>query len=304
MEVVHLNKVQFSQVSKVFEEEIKCWQTQLFWDYRPAVNTLEKHLSNNSLPGFALSSGEGILVGYSYYMVGYPTGYIGNLYEKLLVPTIQALRSSYNIQRIESQIFAFNCELTHLFKRQGFEAESRDFLCQDLSRLEEHQTNETVGCSSMNGFQILPWKDIHLAPSADVVYDSYQTSTDFHLCRDYQSREGCLRFLLNLIDSPGCGSFSSQTSQVALDEKGNLCGILLASKIGPETGMVPQISVRRKYQGKGVGKSLLSNYFQRARENGLQRVVLSVTASNPAYRLYSRMGFKRTKRFHAFIWNR
>lgn len=50
------------------------------------------------------------------------------------------------------------------------------------------------------------------------------------------------------------------------------------------------IAVLPDYIGKGVGKQLLSSLLEVAREK-YASVVLSVRASNPAKRLYERMGF-------------
>jgi len=119
-----------------------------------------------------------------------------------------------------------------------------------------------------------------------------------------KSREGCIRFLNNLVKHPGCGTFSPQTSYVVLDSEEQVCGVLLTSKISPDTGMIPQISVRNDCQGKGIGSYLLRTYFKDARESGLERITLSVSEANEgACRLYDRLGFQKTRDFHAFVRN-
>ncbi len=135
-----------------------------------------------------------------------------------------------------------------------------------------------------------------------MICNSYQGSTDFKLCHDYQSREGCIRFLNNLVKHPGCGTFSPQTSYIVLDSEEQACGVLLTSKISPDTGMIPQISVRNDCQGKGIGSFLLRTYFKDARESGLERITLSVSEANEgACQLYDHLGFQKTRDFHAFV---
>ncbi len=135
-----------------------------------------------------------------------------------------------------------------------------------------------------------------------MICNSYQGSTDYKLCHDYQSREGCIRFLNNLVKHPGCGTFSPQNSYIVLDSEEQACGVLLTSKISPDTGMIPQISVRSDCQGKGIGSYLLRTFFKDARESGLERITLSVSESNEgACRLYDRLGFQKIRDFHAFV---
>ena len=311
MRVVPLSEVKIGSAAELFEEEIQCWRNQLFWDYQPAVSLISKYIESRTLPGYALITATGRVVGYSYYAVSYPIGYVGNVYVRrksasassygqLLDPTVSSLRSGGRVQRIECQAFSFNCDLAPLFTQLGFEALERHFLYRDLTNGKELSQQRDLA----SAFRVVSWESRYLEPAAQVVFDSYQTSADYRICRDYQSQQGCLRFLRNLVDSPGCGTFLPETSYLALDSSGLACAVLITSKIGPETGMIPQISVRRDSQGKGIGSQLLGTYFQNAYRLGLRRVALSVTNSNKgAHQLYSRLGFSTAKDFHAFIWN-
>ena len=263
-----------------------------------------------SLPGHAVKSPSGVITGYSYYLVDRPVGYIGNLYvraefasaqvyQSLLERTLCSLKSWSNVGRIECQVFPFNLELAPLFRQQGFTPLKRHFLSMPVDRLNGSCSPRTKS----TGFQILPWKPRFFEPAAAVIYDSYRGSPDYRLCLDYQSLRGCARFLRNLVDNPGCGIFSADTSYVALDGGGQLCGILIASRIEAETGMIPQISVRNSCQGKGLGTILLCTYLREAKKRGFRRITLSVSDANRrAYHLYRRFGFQKTKDFHAFIW--
>ena len=311
MRVVPLSEVTIESAAELFEEEIQCWRSQLFWDYQPAVSLISKYIESRTLPGYGLITASGRVAGYSYYAVSHPIGYVGNMfvrrksaspqsYDQLLDPTVSSLRAWGRVQRIECQAFSFNCDLAPLFTRYGFEALERHFLCRDLV------SRKDVGKQSdlASAFRIVNWESRYLEPAAQVVFDSYQTSADYRICRDYQSQQGCLRFLRNLVDSPGCGTFFPETSYLALDSSGRVCAVLITSKIGPETGMIPQISVRQNCQGKGIGSQLLETYFQSAHRLGLKRVALSVSKSNKgAHQLYTRLGFSTAKDFHAFIWN-
>lgn len=310
MQVVFLSEVAPEQLQEVFQQEIQFWRDELFWDYRPAVELISKYMRSQSLPGHVVASPSGAIVGYSYYLMDESVGYIGNLYVRdefagaeayraLLQRTLYSLTLSSKVQRIECQVFGFNFDLTPLFQESGFRTLKRHFLSLSVAKVNGYAPGASCGA----GFRIVPWEHRFFTPAAEVIFDSYRGSSDYALCLDYQSPEGCIRFLSNLVDNPACGTFTSDTSYAALDDSGQLCAILVTSQIGPETGMIPQLSVRNACQGKGLGTLLLYTYFREAKKRGLKRITLSVSDANQgAYQLYRRLGFQETKDFHAFIW--
>ncbi|MEJ2083023.1 MAG: hypothetical protein P8Y94_12840, partial [Acidobacteriota bacterium] len=105
------------------------------------------------------------------------------------------------------------------------------------------------------------WQTKDLLPAAELVFDSYHNSIDAGLCHDYQSRQGCVRFLRNLIDSPACGRFRPEDTLVAVDHFDQVSGVLLATRTQKTTEMIPQFSVRRRYQGRGLGTIMLNCFL-------------------------------------------
>jgi ribosomal protein S18 acetylase RimI-like enzyme len=248
------------------------------------------------------------IVGYAYYVLDRPVGFIGGLYvldvfaegssyRRLISSLVKAMIQVSGLERIESQVMPFNYEFRKDFKRQGFDTLPRYFLMTHGGTVR----SDTIDLRGRDHFTLDSWRPEVLLSAAEVIYDSYIGSPDAVLCRDYQSRRGCIRFLRNLVESPTCGRFDPDDTRLGLDREGKLCGILLATRISPEAGMVPQLSVRRSCQGKGLGSMLLTEYIQ----SSPQRVSLSVSGANTrAFELYRKLGFEVEKRFHALIWTR
>lgn len=309
MDAVGLAKVDSEQLEDIFQQEIQCWREELFWDYQPAVSLIRKYVSSRSLPGWAIRTDHGTVSGYSYYVLNHPVAYIGNIYVRsecattetyshLLDKILHSLDSSARIQRVESQLFAFNCDLAPLFESRGFVTMERHFLSLCLDQFK----NEQWKADELKDFTIFRWKKKFLSSAVEVIYNSYQNSPDRLLCYDYQSLEGCSRFLHNLIHHPSCGTFRPEASWVAMDSEGDLCAVLLTSRIAAKTGMIPQISVRSDCQGMGIGSGLLKRYFREARQSGLNQITLSVSVANQgAHLLYRRLGFQKQKDLYAFV---
>jgi ribosomal protein S18 acetylase RimI-like enzyme len=313
MEIAPLPDASDTHLDSLFQEEGSHWKQQLFWDYGPTLALVEKLVLSGALPGFVLKDGSEV-VGYSYFVVDRPVGFIGGLYvlnshaapdsyRQLIEQLVSAMRDLKYLQRIESQVMPFNVEFSPIFVGLGFKALPRQFLTASV------KSNEVVkqvrALPRVESYQLETWNPRFLMAAAEVIYDSYLESPDAILCRDYQSRRGCTRFLKNLIESPTCGRFSWEDTRVARDRDGKICGVLIATKIDDDTGMVPQLSVRRDCQGKGIGSWLLAEFMKAAASEGLKRVSLSVSQANErAFKVYQRFGFRSEKLFHALIWER
>ncbi len=308
MQVVPLLGISGAELAAVLDEEVECWRRKLNWDFRANARMILECASSRLLAGQVLKTDSGSVVGYCYHLSEGSVGYVGDVfirrghatvanYDRLLSPTLRALLQRVGVRRIECQFVPFNCDVTEVFSREGFRTVHRRFLTR---RLHERDT----GQAPIAGETILPWSSPLLRSAAEVMCDSYRDSPDFELSSDYQSLRGCIRFLRNLLRTSGCGRFCGRTSLIGVDNRGAVVAALLASRIGPGTGMVPQLSVRRSHQGRGWGTTLLRNHFSRSRESGLNQTVLCVSDWNEgALRLYRRLGFQELIQFQAFTWD-
>ena len=112
------------------------------------------------------------------------------------------------------------------------------------------------------------------------------------------------RFLYNIIQYPGCGTFFKPASFVAFErDSGQMCGLSLASLVARDVGHITQICVVGSHRGTGLGYELLRQSLMGLRHSGCSHATLTVTAANrQAVSLYERMGFSTIRKFRAFVW--
>ncbi len=141
--------------------------------------------------------------------------------------------------------------------------------------------------------------------AAEMSLLSYRNQTDAEICEDYSTRDGCESYLRSLVENPGCGVFMPETSFMALDRQGALCGFLICSRISSGAAMVPQIAVHPSYQGRGVGNTLMDYSVEQLKTLGFRSISLTVTKKNRrAFEWYQRLGFRIRKDFGAYVWQR
>jgi ribosomal protein S18 acetylase RimI-like enzyme len=134
---------------------------------------------------------------------------------------------------------------------------------------------------------------------------AYRGHIDSEINDQYRAPAGARRFLANIIQYPGCGTFFAPASYAATDPpNGALCGMSLASLVASDVGHITQLCVAPSHRGTGLGYELLRRSLLALAAHGCRSVSLTVTASNAAaVRLYERMGFTQRREFAACVWN-
>jgi ribosomal protein S18 acetylase RimI-like enzyme len=143
---------------------------------------------------------------------------------------------------------------------------------------------------------------MHMAGS--IIAGAYKGETDSEINAQYRSPAGARRFLSNIVEFPGCGTFHDGASFLAWDrESGEAAGMVLSSFVASETGHISQLCVMPAARGAGLGKELLRMSSEALYRHGARRVSLTVTASNhTAISIYEKFGFRNVRTFFAYIW--
>jgi ribosomal protein S18 acetylase RimI-like enzyme len=310
LDLIDLRKLSSGHLDTLLEEETGEWKAALDWDFGKSADLVRRFVDLKALSGNALMAA-GEAVGYSYCVVEEHKGLIGDLYVRrgwrtvesehwLLAAVLEGLITGSQVRRVESQLMMTLPQAARDIPGADFlTTYERNFMLLDLDaapRLEEGPARRRV--------HVERWSDHHQESAAQLIAAAYTGHIDSYINDQYRSVAGARRFLYNIVQYPGCGSFFRPASYVALDlERGRLWGLSLASVVGPESGHITQICVAPDVHGTGVGYELLRRSLVTLREHGSRRISLTVTAANrEAVELYERMGFRTRRTFSAYVW--
>ena len=308
-EIVDLRRLSARDLDVLLQEECLAWRGELEWDFEKPADLVRRFVDMGALSGSALIE-DGEVTGYAYYVLEEDKGLIGDLYIRrhvrtpdrenlLLSAALQAMLESPVVRRIESQLML----LAHDSRRrvpcqECLTVFERNFMRIDLkaAALRKGTVRRPIYSEK--------WSDHYQDAAAGLIAAAYAGHIDSRINDQYRSAIGARRFLHNIVQYPGCGTFYRPASVVAFEgATGRLCGISLASLVTPETGHVTQICVSPEVRGCGIGYELLRQSLITLRDMGCTSASLTVTAANAdAVKLYERVGFRTIRRFSAFVW--
>lgn len=307
--VVELRRVAAEQLSPVLEEEIAAWRTELDWDFGPSADLVRRFVHMQALNGYALVRGPR-LVGYSYYVCEEGKGLIGDLYvrrdyrtpeneDELLRAMLDSMWRTPGVRRVEAQLMMISKPLDRKVPNQDwFHAYPRRFFEADMAPIAKLPARDLAAIT------LSPWSEARHDETARLIANAYQGHVDSRINDQYRSASGARRFLMNIVQYPGCGAFFAPASFVATDRIGReLHGVSLASLVAADIGHITQVCVAPSHRGIGLGYELMRRSLLALAAHGCRRVSLTVTASNlAAIRLYERMGFVNRRNFAAYTW--
>ena len=309
--IVELRRVSTDQLDPILQQEIASWRSQLDWDFQASADLVRRFVHMQALGGFALMRG-GRPIGYSYYVCEEGKGLIGDLYvlsehrtieneNVLLEAALNALFQTPGLRRVEAQLMMVSSPLDRAVPLESwFRRYPRYFLEAPLApaaRLPE---------KPLPGVALFPWSEIRQDETARLIATAYQGHVDSQINDQYRSAAGARRFLMNIVQYPGCGTFFGPASFAAFGaavDGQELRGISLASMIAPDAGHITQVCVAPGARGAGLGYELVRQSLMALALHGCRLASLTVTASNAAaIQLYRRMGFVNRRDFAAYVW--
>lgn len=304
-----LRNVSLETLEPLMAEEAAMWLKRLRWDYRPTQRFLKNYIGTDMLPGLVLLKGDEA-IGYTYMVIDGRRAVIGNIYVKkafwhygletnLAQELIVLLQKTQIIERIEAQLLIFSgTNLEKPFREAGFKIYNRNYLSLDVQNWQGDKPKP-------EGIRLSPWKESMVFEASRIVFNSYQGGIDTEFSTSFGKLDKCEEFVFNLVRRRGCGDFLSGMTTVAIGDDGRIQGVVIATKLAPASGHLPQISVHPAHQSNGVGNYLVQESLRRFQSAGYKAVSLTVTELNQrADSWYRRLGFSPTLEFNAYLWKR
>ncbi|MCU1337642.1 MAG: GCN5-related N-acetyltransferase [Bryobacterales bacterium] len=306
--LVDLRDVTSAYLEPLLQEETEEWRTELDWDYRPSADLVRRFVDMRALTGFTLT-GAKEAAGYGYYVCEEGKGLIGGLYigrrhrtleneNTLLTAILDAMWRIPGTRRVEVQLMMLSSPLSRSMPYPRWvRAFPRKFFEASLEAIRSLPPREPK-------VAIAPWSENRQEDAARLIAASYAGHVDSHINDQYRSASGARRFLTNIVQYPGCGTFFAPASCVAVPASGRgLYGVCLTSLVARDVGHITQVCVAPAFRGTGLGYELLRRSLLALADRGCRTVSLTVTTSNAsAIELYERMGFVNRRDFAAYVW--
>jgi len=308
-ELRHLNG---RDLEPLLREETIEWAQKLDWDFSKSAELVRGLSDAGELGGVALLD-RGEVAGYGYCGLAEHKGQIWDVYVRpgwrtgnaeavLFRLLLDALMEAPGVTRIESQLMLMRAASARALELEpGMRVFERI-----LMKLGTDAPLPPGRASTTARFRLEPWDDQHHEAAATVLALAHAGHIDAEMSDQYRTFAGASRFLHDLARFPGCATFCRPASFVAFDKAtGKAAGIALTSFVGSAVAHIAELCVAPDARGAGLGHELLSQSAAMLASAGAKRISLTVTATNDeAIRLYTRFGFRESRRFHAYVWQK
>jgi len=306
--LVDLRDITSAYLEPLLQEETEEWRTELDWDYRPSADLVRRFVDMRALTGFTLP-GAAEAAGYGYYVCEEGKGLIGGLYigrhhrsleneNTLLTAILDAMWRTPGMRRVEAQLMMLSSPLNRTIPYpRVFRPFPRKFFEVSVDAIRSLRPRDPK-------VAIAPWSEARQEEAARLIAAAYAGHIDSNINDQYRSASGARRFLTNIVQYPGCGTFFAPASCVAMPASGRgLYGVCLTSMVASDVGHITQLCVSPASRGTGLGYELLRRSLVALADHGCRIVSLTVTTSNAsAIELYERMGFVNRRDFAAYVW--
>jgi len=305
-----LRFIRVPDLNALLDEEVAEWRDSLDWDFRASADLVRRFVGMRALTGHALMRGQE-LIGYSYFVGEESKGLVGDLYvrrqfrcpeyeDQLLHAALQSMASMPRLNRIEAQLMLLGSSLVRPVPRpEHLRRYQRNFMSISSAAIDALQPGRLDG-----EFHLEQWSHRVQEQAASLIAAAYSGHIDSEINDQYRSVAGARRFLLNIVQYPGCGSFFPPGSFLAVrTATGEVTGLVLSSLVAPMVGHITQICVLPEVRHRGIGYELLRRSLEGLAQLGCRKVSLTVTDRNrEASGLYERLGFVTERKFAAYVW--
>ncbi len=221
-QIVDLRSVGAPELEPVLQEETAAWRTELDWDFDKSADLVRRFVDLRALNGAALVE-HGEVTGYLYYVLEEGKGLVGDLYVRhavrtrdrenlLLESAMDAITRNTHVHRVESQLMMLSYNPRRVLPRADVAAVfDRNFMRVSLpdASLTEGRVRRPM--------YIERWSDLYQDDAAQLIAYAYAGHVDSRINDQYRNAMGARRFLHNIVEYPGCGTFFRTASYAAFE---------------------------------------------------------------------------------------
>jgi len=207
----------------------------------------------------------------------------------LLKEAIDKMKHNYKITKFRNAAFTFPEDyLANSFKKLGFSILKRHNMTLSLNTFDT--THELP-----SEYSFAPLKKEDLPKIAELSVQIYKNNPDASFWEEINS----VPLYLEYLEKSMTTYLLRDCSLIVKNEKNQIIGLCLIEKGDEEDEIMFQnIAVNILYQGKGIGKALLSRVIEKSLKEGYKKAILTVTKGNSAQKMYESFGFKRYTSFN------
>jgi ribosomal protein S18 acetylase RimI-like enzyme len=315
LRIIPLAEADLTGLERLFDEQCDEWLALLRWDYKGPSRLIREVTRRRELSGVAATIG-GATIGFAFYVTEGRRCSIGDIYvskpwrslgadRQMVAAILDKLDRLTRLRRIESQCVSIgNDAANEMLSARGFKRFDRHYMTVSPASLNRGATGSARSRRRGEALDIVirPWEEADFPHAARIIHQSYRGEHDSKINSQYRTEEGCAELLSIMMDHIWCGDFLPRLSSVAIDRaKNQRVGVIIASRISAGAGHLSQISVLPAYQGRGIGRRMISAVVSDFERHGFGYVSLAVTRENlAAYRLYQSCGFSTIHQFPVF----
>lgn len=154
-------------------------------------------------------------------------------------------------------------------------------------------------CAASGADGLRPWVEADLPATARLLARAYAGTAGARAFAPSGRLDEWAAYVAQIARTPSCGCLSPEESLVVPgDQPDRLGGVILATRLSPDTTHVAQVAVDPAQRRRGLARLLVEQSAARAQRAGCRRQTLLVAASNaPARTLYERLGFAERATF-------
>jgi ribosomal protein S18 acetylase RimI-like enzyme len=280
------------RVAPLLEQEAARWLRAFFWDQRWALTRMEAARVDGRLPGAIVTGGEHTPLAWTYFLRHQHQLQIGTIVSHRPDATralVDGALASPHAEDAAVLLFSPDAPgLVEALHAHGLRTEPYDYLVRVGRR--------ATPLAPANPRHVRAIHPITDAESVAALLGAAYRETAFlrPFVPDGEPDEW-LRYVHQLIDTRGCGTFLPEASVLAGDGAPNAepVGAVLATQLSQDTGHIAQVGVAAQARGGGLARQLIEHSLLALQAGGLDRVSLLVARSNaPARRVYAALGFE------------